>query len=161
MALQRIREPNVLLRVTLDDGTPYDGELVGRFGPRLDAELHVRPDVPGRFLAAMPTGKWQLRLARPGVFFDAEPVLVLAAPREGMIEPEPLVFARTGTVTFESETDFGVQRMVDGRWRFRDGAVGTFSVPVGSYRIMCREEVVSTFEVVAGGREVVKVPRFR
>ena len=68
-------------------------------------------------------------------------------------------FART--VTFESESDFGVQRMVDGRWHFRDGEVGTFALPVGSYRIVRGEQVLSTFEVLAGGHEVIKVPRFR
>jgi hypothetical protein len=161
VALQRIREPNVLLRVTLDDGTPYDGDLVGRFGPRLDAVFHVRQVAPGRFLADMPSGKWQLRLVRPGVFFDSEPALDLVVPREGMIEPQPLVFARTGTVTFESESRFGVQRMVDGRWHFREGEVGTFAVPVGSYRIVRGEDVVATFEILAGGRDVIKLPRFR
>lgn len=161
VALQRIREPNVQLRVVLDDGTPYDGDLVGRFGPRLAAVLHVNRYGPGRFLVAVPSGKWQVHVVRPGTFFDAEPVLDLAVPRDGIIEPAPLVFLRTGTVTFESESHFVVQRLVDGQWHFRNGEVGTFAVPVGSYRIMRGDEVVSTFEVLAGGRDVVRVPRFR
>jgi hypothetical protein len=82
-------------------------------------------------------------------------------PREGTVDLKPLVFPHTGTVMFESETDFTVQRAVDGGWQSRPCEAGTFELPVGAYRVVRGEDVVATFNAQWGGRETVKVPRFR
>jgi hypothetical protein len=66
--LQRFREPNVLLQVKGDDGTPFDGELEGVFEaaeqPDGKADARVAKEGPGRFRAVLPPGAWRIGLKR-------------------------------------------------------------------------------------------------
>jgi hypothetical protein len=163
VALQRAREPNVRLDIAYDDGTPCDTEIETRFESLEDPDglmdALLRKDGPGRFRTTLPPGKWRLHVKRPKAFHAVTRIADVEVPGDGTVDVA-LQYRRGGTVTLDGHAK--LERDVDGERQQFLVEEGTWEdVPPGTWRVMAGETEYSTFDVVPGTSQAVRVPPYR